>query len=108
MDGITHFLFDKRGAREDAEVELEFRRVCAGNSLVGSVPFEIVMADKKCNSAGLQIADLIARPVGRKILQPDQPNRAFDIIEPKFRRSPDVQIHGWGLKEFPEKAEGPR
>jgi hypothetical protein len=97
-EGITHMLFERRGAREDAELELEFRRVCDGhNAAEQRFPFEIVLADKRCNSAGLQVADLVARPIGRKILDPDQANRAYEILEPKLRRSP----LGWGLKVFP-------
>jgi uncharacterized protein DUF3800 len=100
--GKTHFLFEKRGAKEDAEVELVFRRVCDGDNLVGGhLPFEIVMADKKCNSPGLQLADLIARPIGRHIMNPAQPNRAWDIIQKKVRRSPAGKMEGWGLKVFP-------
>lgn len=30
-------------------------------------------------------------------LRPDQPNRAFEIIQTKFRRSPAGQYEGWGL-----------
>lgn len=62
---------------------------------------EIVMADKRCNSAGLQLADLVARPTGRKVLNREQPNRAFDILADKFRRSRHGRIEGWGLKVFP-------
>lgn len=47
------------------------------------------------------VVDLIARPIGRKILKPDQPNRAYDIIETKFRRDPKGNVKGWGLKVFP-------
>jgi hypothetical protein len=97
-EGITHMLFERRGGREDAELELEFRRVCDGHNETGRrFPFEIVMADKKGNSAGLQVADLVARPIGRKIIDPDQANRAYDILAPKLARSP----LGWGLKVFP-------
>ena len=59
------------------------------------------MIDKKSNSAGLQIADLTARPIGLKTLRPNQPNRAYDIIETKLRKSPTGNIRGWGIKEFP-------
>ncbi|HEX8243025.1 MAG TPA: DUF3800 domain-containing protein [Longimicrobium sp.] len=100
--GVAHMLFEKRGTKEDAEIEAVFRRVCAGqNALNMRLPFEIVLADKKCNSAGLQIADLVARPIGRWLLNPKQPNRAFDLLQPKFRRSPRGKIEGWGLKIFP-------
>ena len=65
------------------------------------LPFELVMIPKASNSTGLQLADLIARPVGIKVLRPDQPNRAYDIVAGKFRRGPAGEIKGWGLKVFP-------
>jgi hypothetical protein len=100
--GVTHLLFERRGAKEDARLEEAFRRVCGGdNHLRRALPFEIVMTDKKANSAGLQLADLVARPIGRKVLDPAQPNRACDLLEPKFRRSPSGRKEGWGLKVFP-------
>jgi hypothetical protein len=49
----------------------------------------------------LQLADLIARPIGRYILNPSQENRAFDIITKKFRTDKTGNITGWGLKIFP-------
>jgi len=98
----THIVVEKRGKKEDAELELEFRRVCDGHNYLNQLfPFEIVFADKKSNSAGLQMADLIARPVGMKILRPDQCNKTHDIIEGKFYRNETGQFNGWGLKCFP-------
>jgi len=78
--GTTYILFESRGKKEDTELELEFRRICDRNATGKRLPFEIILADKKCNSAGLQIADLIARPIGRKMLKPEQPNRAYEIF----------------------------
>lgn len=100
-NGITHLLFESRGLKEDKDLELEFRRVCDNNKTKKILPFEIILADKKSNSAGLQIADLIARPIGRKILKPEQQNRAYEIIEKKFRRNSKGIVNGWGLKLFP-------
>nr|WP_245441747.1 DUF3800 domain-containing protein [Rhizobium leguminosarum] len=57
--------------------------------------------DKKHNSTGLQVADLIAHPIARHVIKPDQPNRAYELIESKFRKSGRGQIHGYGLKIFP-------
>lgn len=106
--GTMHVLLERRGAKEDIEAELEFRRICDGQNATGArLPFDIVMCDKRCNSAGLQLADLVARPIGRRILDRTQPNRAFDILERKFRRDPAGRIRGWGLKVFPE-SERPR
>jgi hypothetical protein len=99
---LIHFVFERRGAREDQELELEFRRVCApGRSTCRGVPVDIIMADKKTISTGLQLADLVARPIGLRILRPRQPNRAYETIEKKFRRGPAGQVDGWGLKCFP-------
>lgn len=99
--GKSFLIFESRGKKEDNDIELEFRRVCDRNATEQQLPFEIIIADKKCNSAGLQLADLIARPIGRKILKPDQPNRAFEIIKTKFRRDSSGKVKGWGLKLFP-------
>jgi len=46
-------------------------------------PFVPIFASKKANSSGLQFADLVARPIGLNALQPDQKNRAFEIIKHK-------------------------
>ncbi|HET7231746.1 MAG TPA: DUF3800 domain-containing protein [Longimicrobium sp.] len=99
--GSTHILFERRGQKEDAEVELEFRRICASNATGKRLPFEPVLCHKTCNSPGLQLSDLIARPIGRKIIAPEQPNRAYDIIQSKFRRSRGGNVLGYGLKIFP-------
>jgi hypothetical protein len=99
--GTTYLQFESRGKKEDIELELEFRRVCDKNATKYRLPFEILLVDKKSNSPGLQIADLIARPIGRKILKPDQPNRAYEILHKKFRRDESKRIRGWGLKVFP-------
>ncbi len=100
-EGTTFIVFESRGNKEDNELELEFRRVCDMNMTSDKLPFEIIIADKKSNSSGLQLADLIARPIGRKIIKPSQPNRAFEIIKDKFRRDPGGKVKGWGLKTFP-------
>ena len=99
--GKTFMIFESRGRKEDTILELEFRRVCSQNATAQQLPFEIILTDKKCNSSGLQLADLIARPIGRKILKPDQPNRAYDIIQTKIRRDSHGKVEGWGLKVFP-------
>lgn len=98
----THVIVEKRGRREDAELELEFRRVCDGSNYNNEVlPLEVIFADKKANLPGLQLADLIARPVGMSMLRPGQENRAFRALEAKFYTNPRGLREGWGLKCFP-------
>jgi len=106
-DRVTHIVFERRGKKEDIELELEFRRICDGDNWEKrKLPFSIHFADKKANSAGLQLADLVARPVGLHVLKPKQKNRAFDVLKPKFycqggRENVGKDFEGWGLKRFP-------
>ena len=81
----THVFVECRGKKEDAELVLEFRRVCDGNNRFGiHLPFEILFSDKKAMSSGLQMADLVARPIGLNTLKPHQENRAFDALKVKL------------------------
>ena len=102
IDKRTHVLVEARGPKEDNELELEFRRICdGGNYEQARLPFEIVFVDKKSNSAGLQLADLTARPMGVNYLRPYQPNRAFDVLKKKLYANGYGKVKGWGLKSFP-------
>lgn len=93
---------ERRGRKEDAELELAFRRICDGQNYRGERwPFELCFASKQGNSTGLQLADLTARPIALAVLRPEQPNRAFDTLLSKFHRSPSGKLEGWGLKVFP-------
>ena len=59
------------------------------------------MVPKTANSAGLQLADLVARPIGIKHLRPLQMNRAYDIIRKKFYQSQSGEVDGWGFHSIP-------
>ena len=111
----THIVVECRGKREDAELELEFRRICDGNNRLGiSLPFEILFADKKVMSSGLQLADLVARPIGLHTVRPGQENRAFEVLKKKFyceggRESAGNGYEGVGMKIIPpQESEKPR
>ncbi len=107
QSALTHVIFERRGRKEDNELELEFRRMCDGASRLGiCLPFDIVFATKQVNSTGLQLADLVARPIGVRALRPDQENRAFDVLKRKFycsggRSNVGEGFENWGLKIFP-------
>jgi hypothetical protein len=99
---MTPVVVECRGRKEDGELELAFHRVRDGKNVLNrQLPFQLVMVPKAANSPGLQLADLMARPIGLKHIRPDQPNRAYDIIERMLRRSPAGKIEGWGLKRLP-------
>ncbi len=114
-DKKTHIVVECRGSKEDKELELEFRRICDGNNRLGiELPFEILFADKKVMSSGLQLADLVARPIGLHTLRPEQENKAFDILKKKFYCDGGREAVGEGYEEIgmklypPPKSEKPR
>ncbi len=79
-------VFEKRGKKEDKDLELEFLRIVNGENCF-KIPlnnFQLVFADKKSNTTGMQIADMTARPIGISVFRPGQSNRAFPIIKPKL------------------------
>ena len=97
----THVVVECRGKVEDRQLEDTFRRVCSGENWHRTpLPFELIFADKKSNSAGLQLADLIARPAGMAYLKPDQPNQAWEIVRTKLYRK-NGRTEGYGFKVFP-------
>lgn len=114
-NSLTHVVVECRGEKEDKDLELEFRRVCDGANKLGKpMPFDVIFADKKTNSVGLQLADLVARPIGLSVIRPNQPNRAFDVLRKKFfcsggRAEVGEGFENWGLKLYPSpESEKPR
>lgn len=111
----TFVVVECRGKKEDSELELEFRRICGGNNrLLKILPFEVLFSDKKTMSSGLQLADLVARPIGLSLLRPHQENRAFEILKRKFycdggRDKVGSGYEGIGMKIYPSpESEKPR
>lgn len=89
-DKKIDIFIEQRGKKEDRELELEFRRILDGcqttfytDTDFSDIQYTLHFAEKAKNITGLQIADLIARPIGINHLKPDQPNQAYDIIAPK-------------------------
>jgi hypothetical protein len=106
---LTHVVCEARGKPEDRALENAFVFVCDGNNSLGvPLPFEIIVADKKTNSEGLQIADITARPIGLAVLRPNQPNRAFEVISKKFYQGSEGQIDRYGFYLYPVESERPQ
>jgi hypothetical protein len=99
--GSLSVAFESRGRQEDKDLELEFRRVCTNNARDRLFNFEPVFAAKSANHAGLEIADLVARPIGIHVMRPTQKNRAYEVICDKFRKDSDGNPRSRGLKCFP-------
>jgi hypothetical protein len=95
----TFVIFESRGKREDQELESEFRRITEGHSHDdNSVSLNFLAVDKKVNSSGLQIADMVARPIGLHVLRPEQKNRALAIILQKIHGAKENETPLQGLK----------
>lgn len=102
IDKRLNIICEARGEKEDKELELAFRRVCDGHNRNNKrYNFEIEIVSKQTNSIGLQIADLIARPIGLSVLNPTQQNRAYEKIKKKFYSGRFGFIGGNGRKIFP-------
>ena len=114
-DALTHVVVECRGKKEDNELELEFRRICDGANRLGkTLPFDVKFANKQVNSTGLQLADLVARPIGLSVHKSKQENRAFEILKRKFycsggRDNAGKDYENCGLKIYPpSESEKPR
>lgn len=106
MEDLQHFLknqkelgttvpilFEARGQKEDNTLELEFRRICDNKSNWGykdtnfrDFNYDLIFAQKSLNLNGLQLADMVARPLAIQYLNPDQPNRSYEILKRKIWR----------------------
>lgn len=97
----TFVIFESRGKKEDRDLELEFRRIMDRTKMIGmSETLEFYCVSKQTNSTGLQVADMVARPIGLRDLRPDQPNRAWEVLGPKLVRK-QGRLEGIGLKIYP-------
>ncbi len=56
---------------------------------------------KNDNIAGLQLADLVVSPIGRRLLGKSS-KEDWQIVEEKFRRSPNGRVEGYGLVVLPK------
>lgn len=59
------------------------------------------LRDKKANLAGLQLADLVVTPIGRKVLGKTV-KEDYRVVEQKFRCSGSGRVEGYGLVVLPK------
>ncbi|MEY4062916.1 MAG: hypothetical protein RIT09_709, partial [Pseudomonadota bacterium] len=83
INQALHIVIEKRGRKEDSLLLEQFKSLKV-SELSKNSDFELVFSDKKSNAVGIQIADLIARPLGMSFLRPDQKNRAVEVIKKKL------------------------
>lgn len=100
----TTIVIESRGKKNDRRLLQEYRALRNNAIVTGQTPpnFELQFDDKGNNAAGVQIADLVAAPIGRHLTSPQHQNRAWDIINAKLPQSPQGPGDGWGLIRLPD------
>ncbi len=110
LDGIystnkqIEIVIEKRGKAEDKKLEEHFQRLLArGTGFVTSERLKdyglsIIFKNKRENINGLQLADLIAYPAARYVMEPKRANPAFDAFENKIYCKNGKR---YGLKIYP-------
>lgn len=108
----TVVVVESRGKKEDKELSRDFAKICEGqNRWRKKLPFRLLIVTKASNCEGLQLSDLIARPIGTTQLHPERKktNRAYQIIKKKFVTASKNDFKGEGLIEcssVPRKQKG--
>lgn len=104
--GKINIIVERRGKKEDGAL-LKYYNGLRATGMHYISPERLAthigqfgFSSKKENIFGLQIADLIAYPISRYVLNPEKPNPAFDIISPNIYLSNGKLL---GLKIFPDK-----
>ncbi len=99
---VTHIIIESRGHNFDNELNVSFRKIIEKNvARQNAFPLKVIFVDKKANSIGLQIADLVAHPIGRHVVNQENKNRAFDVVVGKFYGYPNYL--GAGLEILPRR-----
>lgn len=106
LDGLKKLsiYIEKRGKKEDKLLEANYQRILSkGTYFVSPTRLKsflpmLYFRHKNENDSGIQLADLVAYPIARYLIDPKRANPAFDLIEQKFYRKYDKRI---GLKIHP-------
>lgn len=97
-------VIERRGKKEDKQLDDHFQKIQgAGTGILSSEEVKLfnlsfTFRNKKENINGLQLADLVAYPIARSIIEPNRANPAFDVLENKiFSAGGEVE----GLRIYP-------
>jgi len=99
---------ESRGTKEDAQLQHELSRLqLEGTSYIHPSWFRqqlqpgILFLKKSDNSPGLQVADLAARPIGEKVIDPDSSPPRWDVFRDKLCHGSETKNSIVGLKIMP-------
>lgn len=97
-------IIEKRGGKEDKKLSSHCQKVkqrgtyYVNSSRFGFYEFSFEFLDKRKNINGLQLADLIAYPLARYVMDPKRANPSFETFEDKIYAG---GARKYGLKIFP-------
>jgi hypothetical protein len=97
-------VIEKRGKLEDKKLHEHFQRLLSrGTNYVKpdrlqEYKLSILFQRKTANINGLQLADLVAYPIARYVIDPKRANPSFEVIQDKFYAKGGKR---YGLKVFP-------
>jgi hypothetical protein len=110
QDGGGAIFTERRSPILDQELELAWldlkikgTRFMRGGQIESRIS-ALHLCCKKSNLAGLQLADLVVTPIGRKVLG-KAVKEDYRIVEGKFRRSPEGKTDGFGLVVLPRQCQ---
>jgi len=99
---------ESRGPKEDALLQYEFARLhLDGSSYISAGWFRqqlqpgIRFLSKHDNDTGLQLADLLARPVGEKVAEPDEDPARWSVFREKLCPGQETKNSIVGFKVIP-------
>jgi len=106
--GKARWIVESRGPKEDAAFQYEFARLFLDGTAYLSPHFfrsvlqpGLVFLGKSENSAGLQLADLQARPAAEKVMRPESTPPRWDVFRGKLCRGSETEHSILGLKILP-------
>lgn len=97
-------IIEKRGKTEDKKLDEHFQRLLSRGTgyidakRLSNYKLRIAFKNKRENINGLQLADLVAYPIARHVIEPERVNPAFEIVESKIYAKAGKRF---GLKIYP-------
>jgi hypothetical protein len=104
-------IIESRNPKEDGKLRRHIEgTIRYGTTFVKPTAFselniKIYFQKKSDNINGLQISDLVAYPILRHVIYPDQQNFAYNLILEKIHKNLG-SVDGAGIKVFPKKIKG--
>jgi hypothetical protein len=108
QDARGHVFAESRGPKEDVLVNYEYVRLQKeGTQFISESDFRyqlrpyIEFHRKSSNNSGLQVADIAARPLAEKVIDPGSNPKRWDVFMEKLYDGCKGEPFSYGLKVFP-------